>query len=210
MIEDKLVEDARSYCFAEYGITPEIANHQEIYDIPQIQTVNILLNYGYDDNLTQCIALLNGITNDPKIITGKIKKKFGYEISNGVYLLSPYTLTEKNIEISLLALINPYMIEKEDIYRLRLSIARKSVKKIKLAQIIQEISSIDEKPQKKIKKQKGYLHIVKSFYLPMARLVAPEMAIELEQLTKQYHEKLTNLSDHELLGAADLVLNHYD
>jgi len=47
-----------------------------------------LARYEYDDAVTQCIAYLHDTVEDSQVRMDEIQEVFGYEISNGVYILS--------------------------------------------------------------------------------------------------------------------------
>ena len=162
----------------------------EPYHTHPIKVANILSRYGYNDEITQCIALLHDTVEDTNLITGEIKERFGYEISNGVFVLSKNTITEKTYEI-LSTIGLPFDIRQassSQLYKLRLSLARKKVKRVKIADMIhntQDLCSLTKEGSIERKLQDS------EFFIQIGREIAPIMTQELEQNISNYNQSIS-------------------
>lgn len=87
MVEHKHIELARKYCVHYHDGQFRKGSNLPYYTHP-FAVADILARYGYDDPVTQCIALLHDAVEDSKLKMDEINEVFGYEVSNGVYVLS--------------------------------------------------------------------------------------------------------------------------
>jgi len=174
---------AKEYCKWYHRGQYRKGSHEPYYKHP-FQVAEILEEYGYSDPVTQCIALLHDVVEDSEMKVREIGEKFGYEIANGLYILSKNTIGSRTKE-----LLNNSMEEEienfsdEELYKMRISFARRKVKRVKIADMIhntRDLNSLDEEGiRKKIKD-------AEEFYIPLGRKVAPEMVKELEKNIKNY------------------------
>ena len=136
--------------------------------------------------------VLHYIIEDTEMITGEIKERFGYEIANGVFVLSKNTISSDTLDLLDKTLpIDIKTLTKEQIYKLRLSFARRKVKQIKIADMIhntQDLISL-QKPESIARK----LSDAEDFYIPIGRKIAPLMIKELENNIINYRKKKNNL-----------------
>ncbi|MBI2102945.1 HD domain-containing protein [Candidatus Woesearchaeota archaeon] len=186
MISSNLIELAREYCVHFHEGQWRKGRNQP-YSTHPIEVAGILSRYGYTDVITQCIALLHDVVEDTEVITGEIKDRFGYEIANGVFVLSKNTIREGTRQ-SLARCLDLGILTEDQLYKVRLSFARDTVKRVKIADMIhntQDLASL-KKPESIERK----VHDAEIFYIPLGREVAPLMVKELETNIGNYH-KLT-------------------
>ena len=105
MSDRKLVKLAKDYCY-NYHEGQLRKGTKLPYHTHPIAVAEILDEFGYTDATTKCIALLHDVIEDSPVITGEIKEKFGYEIANGVYILSKNTINKEIIK----QLDNKYLV----------------------------------------------------------------------------------------------------
>jgi len=193
MDDVKLMTLAKGYCLRYHE--NQFRKNGEPYHNHPIRVQEILKKYGYDDVVTQCVALLHDVFEDTKIIRGRIKEEFGYEIANGVYVLSRNTISikERDVILNIMGFkikdlskdITPREIV-ERLYKARLTFARSKILRVKIADMIDNTRDF------------GYLHITgikrkiedaKNFYIPLGKEIAPEMTKELEKNIEEYEKK---------------------
>ena len=179
------VELARKYCMHYHKGQFRKGSNLPFYMHP-IEVAGILDNYGYSDEITQCIAYLHDTVEDTEISTEEIQERFGYEVANGVFVLSKNTVNQEIIN-SLNRTLPDEIGEMslDQIYKSRLSFARRKVKRVKLADMIhntQDLPSLGN-PTSIEKKVRD----AKDFYIPMGREIAPLMVKELEENIQNYH-----------------------
>ena len=137
---------------------------------------DILVKYGYDDEITQCIAILHDTIEDTELVMGELKEIFGYEIANGVYILSKNTLSKTTTNFLNNLLPEGKEISHDNQYKLRLSCAREKIIKIKIADTIHNTEDLINLSPKGIKKK---LYDAKTFYIPLGKIISPLMVKEL-------------------------------
>lgn len=188
-MEVDLIELAKNYC--EHFHSGQFRKgNSEPYSSHPFAVAEILKKYGYRDAITQCIAILHDIVEDTEVITGEIKDRFGYEIANGVFVLSKNTLSEDSQAFALDAIKIGKTLSKNEMYRLRLSFARRTVKRVKIADMIHntlDLESLSHEGQKK--------KIVEAerFYIPMGKKICPLMVKELEKNINNFKKKFGEL-----------------
>lgn len=129
MSDDRLVHLAREYCMHFHDGQFRKGSNLPYHTHP-MAVAAILDRYGYSDHVTQCVALLHDVVEDTDVITGEIKDRFGYEIANGVFVLSKNTLGDA--VLASVARVMPAEqsgLSRDELYKLRLSFARRKVKR---------------------------------------------------------------------------------
>ncbi len=179
----QLITLARDYCQHYHNGQFRKGSNQPYHTHP-IAVAKILDRYGYSDYVTQCVSLLHDVVEDTDVITGEIQDRFGFEISNGVFVLSKNTITDETIDYIGRSLgTNAFTFSKEQLYKTRLSFARRKVKRVKIADMIHNtqdlISLKPEGIERKIKDAEG-------FYIPIGMRIAPLMTKELEKNIANY------------------------
>ena len=185
----QLVQLAKEYCKHYHDGQFRKGSNLPDHTHP-IAVAKILERFGYSDYITQCIALLHDVVEDTKVITGEIKERFGYEIANGVFVLSKNTINADTVDTVGKALhidVNTY--SEEQLYKARLSFGRRKVKRIKIADMIHNTQDLISLKPEGIERK---IRDAEQFYIPMGRNVAPLMVKELE-LNLDNYRKLTAL-----------------
>lgn len=152
------------------------------YHTHPLVVAKILDRYGYSDYVTQCIALLHDVVEDTEVITGEIKERFGYEIANGVFILSKNTIKEPAIDL-IQRVSGKTGSTSEQLYKIRLSFARETVQRVKIADMIHNTQDLVSLKPEGIERK---IADAENFYLPMGRIVAPLMVRELEENIENY------------------------
>ncbi len=187
MEDHALVDLAREYCKHFHDGQFRKGSNLPYHTHP-IAVAGILNRFGYRDTATQCIALLHDVVEDTDVITREIKERFGYEIANGVFILSKNTVGSDTFSHLNAALPEGVFLNLEQVYKLRLSFARETVQRVKIADMIhntQDLISLN-KPASIERK----LHDAVGFYIPLGKRVAPLMVGELERNIKDYERSL--------------------
>lgn len=183
MDQESIVNLAKEYCKWHHRGQFRKRNHEAYYNHP-FQVAEILEKYGYSDTVTQCIALLHDIVEDSEMKVKEIGEKFGYEIANGLYILSRNTIghrTKELLDSSMKEEIDNF--SDEELYKMRISFARRKVKRVKIADMIhntKDLNSLTEEGAKRKVKD------AQEFYIPLGKKVAPEMVKELERNVENY------------------------
>jgi|SRR3989344_9038658 len=183
MEEQQLIQLAREHC-THYHQTQFRKGSNQPYHTHPMAVAKILDRFGYSDYVTQCIALLHDTVEDTELFTGEIEDRFGFEISNGVYVLSKNTINADTIGYVDQALsVNASTYSEDQLYKARLSFARRKVKRVKIADMIHNTQDlVSLKPEGIGRKINDAEH----FYITMGRKVAPLMIKELEQNLENY------------------------
>lgn len=169
-----MIELAKEYCKHYHKGQVRTTNNHPFYTHP-FSVADILSKYGYDDSITQIIAYLHDAVEDTFIRMDDIQEIFGYEISNGVYVLSRNKGKLKDGR----------KLNREE-YKMRLSFARNKIKRVKIADMIdntKDLSSlIQNSADLKIKD-------ANEFYIPTGKEIAPIMIKELIDNINNYKKK---------------------
>ena len=152
------------------------------YHTHPLAVAKILDRFGYSDYVTQCIALLHDVVEDTEVITGEIKDRFGYEIANGVFVLSKNTIRKPAVDL-IQSISNKTNFSSEELYKIRLSFARETVQRVKIADIIHNTQDLISLKPEGIERK---IDDAEDFYIPMGKNVAPLMIKELEQNLENY------------------------
>jgi len=190
-MEDKrLIQLAREYCKHYHNGQIRKGSGEPYYKHP-FQVAEILDNYGYSDPVTQCIALLHDVVEDSEMNVRQIGENFGYEIANGLYVLSKNTInqnTKEFLDNSMSREVEEF--SDEELYKMRMSFARRKVKRVKIADMIhntKDLASLN--PSGRERKIKD----ARDFYIPLGRKVAPLMIKELEKNIDNYCKLKANV-----------------
>lgn len=181
-----LPELARKYCIHFHKGQFRKGSNMPFYMHP-IEVAGILDNYGYSDITTQCIAYLHDTLEDTELSTEELQERFGYEVANGVFVLSKNTINQESWNSLNRTL--PFEIDDlslDQIYKSRLAFARKKVKRVKLADMIHNTQDLPSLGNPKSIEKK--INDANQFYIPMGREIAPLMVKELEENIENFHK----------------------
>lgn len=171
---DSKVLLARKYC--EHYHQGQVRKGSNLaYSTHPIEVSAILLKYGYDDEITQCIALLHDTVEDSELRMDEIQKIFGYEIANGVYILSRNKGKMRNGE----------KLSRGD-YLQRIFWARNKIKRVKIADMIHNTRDLESLSPSSIKEK---VKEMKEFYIPLGKKIAPIMVKELILNLRNFESK---------------------
>ncbi len=166
---------ARLYC-ENYHKNQFRKGSNEPYWKHPLAVAAVLERYGYADPVTQCIALLHDIVEDTPLKMDEIHEIFGYEISNGVYILSRNTGKMKEGR----------KLSKEE-YLLRLSFARKKIRRVKIADMIDNTKDLETLA---LESRAAKIQDAEEVYIPWGRQIAPLLIRELIANIENYREKM--------------------
>ena len=181
MPDDQKIELAKQYCLHYHE--GQLRKDKSPYYTHPFTVAEILAKYGYDDIVTLCTAYLHDTGEDSKIRMDEIEKVFGYEVSNGVYILSRNKGKMKDGE----------KLSRED-YIQRLFWARKKIKRVKIADVIHNSETMIELELEKHEYIiKNIISDAENFYIPWGREIAPIMVEELVSNIANYYRKVEQL-----------------
>jgi len=153
MDQRSIVDLAKEYCKWYHRGQFRKRNHESYYKHP-FGVAEILDKYGYSDVVTQCIALLHDVVEDSEMRVREIGEKFGYEISNGLYILSRNTIghrTKELLDNSISQSVEEF--SDEELYKMRISFARRKVKRVKIADMIHNTKDLDSLTEEGVKRK---------------------------------------------------------
>lgn len=180
---EQLIKLAQDYCKHYHNGQFRKGSNLPYHTHP-LAVANILDRYGYSDYVTQCIALLHDVVEDTEVITGEIKERFGFEISNGVFVLSKNTIYADIVKYIGQALFFDGSADpKDQLYKLRLSFARRKVQRVKIADMVHNTQDLVSLEPEGIERK---INDAEKFYIPLGRKVAPLMINELELNLENY------------------------
>jgi (p)ppGpp synthase/HD superfamily hydrolase len=165
------IELAKKYC-VEYHKGQLRKGNGKPFHIHPFEVAEILKKYGYDDPLTICIAYLHDTIEDTPLAMDEIHENFGYEISNAVFVLS----RNKG------RVMNKEKLTRED-YKQRLAFARKTIQRVKIADMIDNTRTLKDLDKEAIKRK---IKDAEEFYIPLGKAIAPEMIKELIENIESY------------------------
>jgi GTP diphosphokinase / guanosine-3',5'-bis(diphosphate) 3'-diphosphatase len=165
---------AEQYCMRFHEGQFRKAGNLPYSDHPKA-VAQILKKYGYNDPLTQIIALLHDAVEDSELKMDQIQEVFGYEVSNGVYILSRNKGKMRDGK----------RLSHDD-YLQRLFWARNKIKRVKIADMIDNTRDLQTLPQLSIER---IIDNAKCFYIPLGREIAPIMVNELCSNLENYQKK---------------------
>jgi (p)ppGpp synthase/HD superfamily hydrolase len=170
----KKTELALRYC-VHYHAGQFRKGNREPYHTHPIAVAGLLARYGYNDPVTQCIAYLHDTIEDSPLRMDELTDAFGYEISNGVYILS----RNKG------KIISGKKLSDAD-YKVRLGFARNKIKRVKIADMIVNTRDIEILNPTGIERK---INDSETFYIPMGKEICPIMVSELEMNIARYKGK---------------------
>lgn len=163
-METNLITLAKEYC-EHYREGQFRKGTNQPFSTHPIAVAGILSKYGYRDEITQCIALLHDTVEDSELRMNEIQEVFGYEISNGVYILS------KNKG----KMHDGKKLSHED-YLQRLFWARNKIQRVKIADMIHNTQDLESLSENGIQRK---INDAEKFYIPLGKEIAPIMVKEL-------------------------------
>lgn len=169
------IELARKYCLHYHEGQFRKGSNLPCSTHP-IAVAETLKRYGYEDPVTQCIALLHDAVEDSELRMDQVQEVFGYEISNGVYILSRNKGKMKTGE----------RLSREE-YIQRLFWARNKIKRVKIADIINNTTDLESLTPEGIERK---ILDAEQVYIPWGREIAPIMIKELVSNIESYHRKV--------------------
>jgi GTP diphosphokinase / guanosine-3',5'-bis(diphosphate) 3'-diphosphatase len=177
---DTLLQLAHQYCKL-FHKDDYRKNSGKPFSSHPIAVMDKLVQYGYADNATKCIALLHDSVEDTSLIMTEIKDRFGFEIANGVYVLSRNTFEDKLVGFTDDLLDQP--LDDSTRYKLRLSFARRKVQRVKIADMIHNTEDLLQMPESGAKSK---IYDAESFYIPLGKEIAKVMVEELIENIANY------------------------
>ena len=145
------------------------------------RVAQLLLDHGFDDEITQCEAHLHDtveLTRSPEIarsLMGLIYRIFGDQIGDGVFVLS-----ENMGDVG----VSP--VVKTEAYKRRLSDSRQDIQIVKIADFLDNSTDLHiYGPESRIRR----IAEADSFYIPLALRVAPTLANDLIGIIKEARAK---------------------
>lgn len=173
-MEQNRVELAKEYCkFYHQGQFRKGSN--EPFWTHPFEVAEILSRYGYSDPITQSIAYLHDIIEDTDIEADELKRVFGFEIYNGIYVLSRNK--GKNLDGTEL---------NEEQYKQRILYSPRRVHRIKIADIIHNTRTLSVYSENGIKDK---IKAIEEFYIPLGNKSSPLMVQELLSNIRNYKVK---------------------
>jgi len=186
MERERLVELAREHCIAYHNTQFRKGSNLPYHTHP-MAVAKILDTFGYSDHVTQCIALLHDTVEDTELFTGEIQGRFGYEIANGVFVLSKNTINDETVEdISRVLSIDASVFSKDQLYKTRLTFARRKIKRVKIADMIHNTRDLISLKKEGIERK---VNDAEKFYIPMGKKIAKLMVKELEGNLDNYWQR---------------------
>lgn len=180
-----LIELAREHCVAYHHRQFRKGSNLPYHTHP-MAVAKILDRFGYSDYVTQCIALLHDTVEDTELFTGEIRGRFGYEIANGVFILSKNTIYDNTIkDISRALPIDASAFSIDQLYKTRLSFARRKIKRVKIADMIHNTQDLISLKLEGIERK---IRDAEEFYIPIGKEIAKLMVKELEGNLENYRK----------------------
>lgn len=182
---EQLIQLAREHCVA-YHDTQFRKGSNLPYHTHPLAVAKILDRFGYSDYVTQCIALLHDTVEDTELFTGEIQGRFGYEIANGVFVLSKNTINDETIGgVSGALSIDAATFSKDQLYKARLSFSRRKIRRVKIADMIHNTQDLISLKPEGIERK---IRDAEDFYIPLGKKIAKLMIKELEGNLENYRK----------------------
>lgn len=186
----RLVKLALDYCtFYHQGEYRKGSNLP--YHTHPKKVAEILVDHGYSDDTTVCIALLHDLVENAGLEIAEVKERFNYEICNGVHTLSKNTIKEDDIKYQKMAMpgIVADNVAIDYFYKSRIGYARDTIKRVKIADMVHNTEDlISLSPRGREKKLKE----AEEFYIPMGWDVAPLMVQKLIDNIQNYKDSINS------------------
>ena len=174
MLTTNHIELAEQYC-RQYHQGQFRRASNEPYEKHPFMVREILQRYGYEDVVTQCVALLHDTIEDTTLRLEEITDRFGFEVSNGVYVL--LRNKGKNLDAGELS---------GEEYKQRLLFARPMIQRVKIADMVDNTRTLEQLRPTGIARK---IEEAEQFYIPLGRRIAPLMVNELVRNIEHYQEK---------------------
>jgi len=174
MVINQQIELAQKHCRHLHEGKFRKGSNQPYYTHP-FAVAEILARNGYDDPVTQCIALLHDTVEDSSVGLDQIQELFGYEISNGVYILS-----RNKGKVAEGRKLTP------EEYLQRLSFARRKIRRVKIADMIDNTKDLEVLSLTGIERK---IRESEDFFIPLGKEIAPIMVQELIDNLENYRIK---------------------
>ena len=176
MISDwRKIELAQDSCKHYHKGNFRKGSNEQFYVHP-FNVAKILRTWGYHDVVTQCIAYLHDTVEDTSLTIDQINDIWGYEIADGVYVLSRNKgKSSKGSKLT------------SDEYLQRLGFARNKIKRVKIADIIDNTRDLQNLKVESIQKK---ISDGENFFIPWGNEIAPLMVRELETNILNYRQKI--------------------
>ncbi|MGE0792934.1 MAG: HD domain-containing protein [Candidatus Woesearchaeota archaeon] len=222
----ELVDLAEDYCILFHEGQKRKSINKEPYYTHPFAVRDILVKYGYDNGLTQIVALLHDSIEETSIKNEQIIREiFGGDVYQAVFDLSRNTIgrnSNSEEEENMQKVINlyrslgvEYIYKKRDdllltpqAYKLRILAARDTVKRVKIADLIHNTKDLHNLEPKSIIEK---INECENFYIPLASLWCPKLVKELSDnvrnYTKSKHYKET-INEYNLLNNSDININY--
>lgn len=176
-MEQNRLELAKQYCKFYHKNQFRKGSNEPFWTHP-FEVAEILNKYGYSDSTTQCIAYLHDTIEDTDIEADELKRVFGFEVYNGIYVLSRNK--GRNLDESELT---------DEQYKQRLLYAPRKIHRVKIADIIHNTRTLSVHSENGIKKK---IKDIEEFYIPLVKRSAPIMVQELIENISNYRIKVNS------------------
>jgi GTP diphosphokinase / guanosine-3',5'-bis(diphosphate) 3'-diphosphatase len=189
MNDKQLIQLAKEYCVHYHNGVYRKGSNKPFSEHP-IEVARILDRFGYSDVTTQCIALLHDTVEDTTLVPKEIKSRFGFQIAFGVGILSKNTIDDDTYKFLSYAIsdIDWKSVSKNDLYKARLVHATKEVRRIKIADTIDNTRDLTVLDKGGIERK---IRDAQELYIPLGKIIAPIMVKELEGNISNYLDSLT-------------------
>lgn len=175
LLTPRHIELAKMYC-EKYHEGQFRKRTNQPYCTHPFAVAETLDRFGYADPITQCVALLHDLVEDTPLCMDEIHEIFGYEVSNGVYILSRNKGKMKDGQKL-----------SRDEYLQRLFWARKKYRRVKIADVIDNTKDLESlSDEGRAKKMRD----AREVYIPWGLEIAPLMVGELILNVKNYEKKM--------------------
>ncbi len=175
LLTPRHIELAKMYC-QKYHEGQFRKETNQPYCTHPFAVAETLDRFGYSDPITQCVALLHDTVEDTPLCMDEIHEIFGYEISNGVYILSRNKGKMKDGQKL-----------SRDEYLQRLFWARKKYRRVKIADVIDNTKDLESlSDESRTKKMRD----AREVYIPWGLEIAPLMVGELIQNVENFERKM--------------------
>ena len=128
--------------------------------------VGILKRHGFYEKETLAMGWLHDVLEDTSAKVEELNFLFGEKVAEGVYLLT------RNVD--------------REEYKQRLSLSPLEVQLVKLADTLHNVSTLEQLKPRGIKRK---IDDCQEFYLPLAKIICPEMGKEISGFLNEYNKK---------------------
>lgn len=191
MNEARSIQAAREYSIIQHAGQVRKGSNEPYSTHPEA-VVQLLKQYGYDDPITQIIAYLHDTKEDTPAEIEEIMNIWGFEVANGIFVLSKNTISQFSIEMLAKRMKGATETELRDTaYKVRLLESRIKIRRIKLADNIDNTRDLESLS---LEGQAKKLRDADSFYIPMGKDIAPQMVKELEMNIINFRNRMSHIA----------------